>query len=289
MDRIKSALIDGYCAATWPWRARFRKVRARVAMAPVMVLFYHRVADTNLNPWTITNDDFRRHLDWLQAHLEVVSLEEAQRRIASRYNTKPCVAITFDDGYSENCDFAIGELIRREMPATYFVTLENVLTGRPFPHDADLGINAPPNTLQQICEMARSPWIEIGGHTRTHPDVGKMRDLLLLKDEVIFATEGLEQLIDKPIRYFAFPFGQHSNLNDTAINLLREKGIQGFCSAYGGYNFPGDDPYHIQRIHGDPDMARLRNWLTIDPRKVNGVPRYQPRYTKPVSPLGGSE
>lgn len=287
MHSIKGSLIDGYYAATWPWRARFRHVRARVGMAPVMVLFYHRVADQNVTEWTIRNDDFKRHLDWLQSHLEVVSLAEAQRRIAFRMNRKPCVAITFDDGYGENSDQAIHELISRQMPATYFVTLDNVLTGKPFLHDAKLGINARPNTVDELRAMVASGVIEIGGHTRTHPDVGKIHDHALLQSEVIDATHELEALVEQPIRYFAFPFGQHANLNDVAINMLREHGIQGFCSAYGGYNFPGDDPYHIQRIHGDPELSRLRNWLTVDPRKVHGVTRYQPRYSKLSTANGG--
>ncbi len=287
MHSFKEQLIDGYYAATWPWRARYRQVRTRVGLAPVMALFYHRVADHHPTDWTITNDGFRRHLDWLQANVEVVTLAEAQRRIALRYNPRPCVAITFDDGYGENCDQAIGELIQRNMPATYFVTLDNVLTGKPFPHDAKLGIDARPNTIEELREMAATGVIEIGAHSRTHPDVGAIRETEKLQDEVIAATEELAALIDQPIRYFAFPFGQHANLNDAAINMLRGHGIHGFCSAYGGYNLPGDDPYHIQRIHGDPELSRLRNWLTIDPRKVNGVSRYQPCYAEQLITVGG--
>lgn len=288
MHRLKEHLIDSYYAATWPWRARFRQVRARVGLVPVMVLFYHRVADQSINDWTITNDGFRRHLDWLQANVEVVTLAEAQRRIAMRYNPRPCVAITFDDGYGENCDQAIGELIRRQMPATYFVTLGNVLNGKPFPHDAKLGINARPNTVAELREMVASGVIEIGGHSRTHPDVGAIHETAQLQDEVIAATQELSVLIDQPIRYFAFPFGQHANLNDAAINMLRASGIQGFCSAYGGYNLPGDDPYHIQRIHGDPELSRLRNWLTIDPRKLSSVRRYQPLYAMQTAAVGSN-
>ena len=45
-------------------------------------------------------------------------------------------------------------------------------------------------------------------------------------------------------------------------------GYEGVCSAYGDYNFPGDDPFHLRRIHVE-NMARLKNWGTIDPRKIN--------------------
>ena len=46
------------------------------------------------------------------------------------------------------------------------------------------------------------------------------------------------------------------------------RGYAGVCSAYGGFNFPGDDPFHLQRIHADDDLIRLKNWVTVDPRKL---------------------
>lgn len=278
MNPLKHALLSGYYGATYPWRRHFQRAARRAAVAPVMVLFYHRVADHGLNPWTIRTADFLRHLDWLQERFELVSLAEAQQRIASRYNTRACVAITFDDGYAENCEVAIPELIRRQIPVTYFVTLGNALSGEPFPHDVALGRPAAPNSVDQLREMAGSGLIEIGGHTRTHADLGKLRDHERLYDEVVAATDELEQHVGQAIRYFAFPYGLHANLSDAAIQLCRQHGLAGFCSAYGGYNLPGDDPYHLQRIHGDPELARLRNWLTIDPRKLRGVVRYQPQY-----------
>ena len=30
-----------------------------------------------------------------------------------------------------------------------------------------------------------------------------------------------------------------------------EYGYEGVCSAYGDYNFGGDDPFHIRRIHAE--------------------------------------
>ena len=53
-----------------------------------------------------------------------------------------------------------------------------------------------------------------------------------------------------------------------AIQAVYKAGFDGFCSAYGAYNFPGQDSYHIRRVHGDPDFSRLRNWLTYDVRKA---------------------
>jgi hypothetical protein len=49
--------------------------------------------------------------------------------------------------------------------------------------------------------------------------------------------------------------------------MAYDAGYEAVCSAYGGFNFPGDDAFHLQRIHGDADMIRLKNWTTVDPRK----------------------
>ena len=55
--------------------------------------------------------------------------------------------------------------------------------------------------------------------------------------------------------------------------MLREEGFLGVCSAYGGWNNVGEDPFHIQRIHGDPSFERVKNWLTYDER-IRRVERY---------------
>ena len=65
-------------------------------------------------------------------------------------------------------------------------------------------------------------------------------------------------------------------MSPAAFQFAREYGYEAVCSAYGGYNFPGDDPFHIQRIFPD-NMLRLKNWLTVDPRKTHHPYRYDYR------------
>ena len=77
------------------------------------------------------------------------------------------------------------------------------------------------------------------------------------------------------MRYFAFPFGLKRNLNPAAFRLAREAGYDAVCSAYGGFNFPGDDPFHLQRIHGDDEMARFKNLAFYDPWRQGRIERYQ--------------
>jgi len=268
MNSLKQLALATYYYASLPQRKRQAKQRAASGCEPVSILFYHRVADEHPNAWTMSRQSFARQIEWIESRFDVIDLAEAQRRIAAGENQRPAVCLTFDDGYADNCEFALPLLLRKGLPATYFVTSGHVLSGDPFPHDVAAGVRLRPNTIQEIRAMAGGG-IEIGAHTRTHADLGAPQNASRLRDELIGSREDLQQAIGKPVRYFAFPFGLHANLSVEAFRIAHEAGLAGVCSAYGAYNWPGDDPFHLKRIHADPEMLRLKNWLTVDRRKTD--------------------
>jgi peptidoglycan/xylan/chitin deacetylase (PgdA/CDA1 family) len=273
MSPWKKLALSLYYYGTLPRRRCVNARAASLGRTPIIVLFYHRVADDDFNEWTISNRQFARHIDWLRTRFELISLEEVQRRLRLGRNNRPAVSITFDDGYDENCHRALPLLIRESIPCTYFVTTHNVLENEPFPHDVARGRPLPPNSLQQLRALAAAG-IEIGAHSRRHVDLGRISGRRRLAEEVVDARDELSAAIGRPVRYFAFPFGQHRNLNAEVFQLAKRAGYAGVCSAYGGYNDPGDDPFHLQRFHGDPELMRLQNWLTVDSRQRRRVARF---------------
>lgn len=270
---ITNLLLSSYYHASLPLRRLLTTRLSQRGQAPVSVLFYHRVADDQPNAWTIPCELFTQQMLWLKKNFDLVSLAHAQERIRAGVNHRPAVAITFDDGYGDNCAHAIPLLIKERIPCTYFVSTSFVLHNKPFPHDVFCGAPLRPNSIQELRAMADAG-VEIGAHTRSHADLGKIHDARQLREEVVDAAHELEDATGAAIRYFAFPFGLHANLNAEAFQLARRAGYQGACSAYGGYNWPGDDSFHLQRIHADAEMLRLKNWLTFDPRKQRSVKRY---------------
>jgi peptidoglycan/xylan/chitin deacetylase (PgdA/CDA1 family) len=235
---------------------------------PVAILFYHRIADKHPNAWTMSRRNFAEQLDWLQQHYDIVSLAEAQRRIRAPFCDRPTVAITFDDGYSENAEYAIAELARRNLTATYFVSTEFVRTGLPFPHDLKAGVPLAPNTVDELRSFI-DLGMEIGAHTRNHPDMGKIGQIELIRDEIGGSMEDLRRWLKIEARYFAFPFGLPQNVTQAAVDVIQELGMAGFCTAYGALNWPKSDGFHMRRIHADPGLERLKNWLTLDRRKLH--------------------
>jgi peptidoglycan/xylan/chitin deacetylase (PgdA/CDA1 family) len=159
---------------------------------------------------------------------------------------------------------ALPLLIEERIPCTYFVCTKPVLEGTPFAHDLVMGNRFQPNSVEQLRVLARAG-IEIGAHSRTHPDFGRITDRATLEDELVSARDDLAEAVGRRVRYFAFPFGCPKNLTVEAFQLARDAGYEGVLSAYGGYNFPGGDPFHLQRRSAEGSFLRLKNWAAFDP------------------------
>ncbi len=267
MPLWKFLLLNAYYAASLPMRWWVKHQLAAQRRTPISVLFYHRIADDMATEWTMPNRTFIEQVAWLRRNFELISMAEVQRRLRSGVNTRPALHITFDDGYADNCRTAIPWLIAEGIPCTYFVTLQNVLENRPFDHDVKLGLSLRPNTMDEIREMAGAG-VEIGAHTYCHPDLGRLTDPARLQREIVDVRWELSEALGREIRYFSFPFGQHANLSCQAFEIAARSGYECVCSAYGGYNFPGDDAFHIQRIAAVCQLLRMKNWLNADPRKL---------------------
>jgi peptidoglycan/xylan/chitin deacetylase (PgdA/CDA1 family) len=271
MNPISHCLLSAYYMASLPARRRDAVDRAARQTEPVRVLFYHRIADQHPNGWTMSTAAFARQIQWLRHRFDLVSLREAQARIAAGRNRWPTACITFDDGYADNLEFALPLLLRQRIPFTYFVSTNHVLRNEPFAHDVEAGRPLAPNTLSQLRGLAAAgaEAVEIGAHTRGHVHLGPpiFRDAMV--DEIVGSKHELEAALNREIRYFAFPFGQLTDLSTAAFQIAYEAGYSGVCSAYGGYNWPGDEPFHLRRIHADPELVRFKNWLMIDPRKLH--------------------
>ena len=272
MQKLHSLFTDLYRIGTSPARSlRLRQMKS-AGKVPVFALFYHRVSNLHPNPWSMNFATFKQQVRFMQKHFDIVSMQEVQNRVASGFNDRPTISITFDDGYSENCEEALPFLIAEKIPVTYFVTTQHTSEQIPFPHDLERGTPLPVNTIESLRALSKAG-IEIGAHTRTHLSLGGTNCPTEIFDEVVTATRDLEEMIDQKINYFAFPFGQFNNMQAGIFHLLKQNGIKGVCSAYGGWNDIGGDSFHIQRVHGDPSFARMQNWLTFDPR-IGKVERY---------------
>ncbi|HEY5118366.1 MAG TPA: polysaccharide deacetylase family protein [Anaerolineales bacterium] len=99
--------------------------------ASAVVLMYHRVADPVADPFNlcVSPENFNEQLELLRRHYRVLHLEDILPMLQEGKLRSKAVAITFDDGYADNCRTAAVSLGRHGLPATVFVT-SGYLDGR---------------------------------------------------------------------------------------------------------------------------------------------------------------
>ena len=256
----------------WMTRARRAQLTRSFESAcafPACILFYHRVSNQTINGWSIRAKNFERQMNWIKQNATPSSLDEIRLSQLKGSRSKAMVGVTFDDGYGENCEFAIPFLVERKIPVTYFVSTHYVETGEPFPHDIANGKVLRPNTIAEVKRMA-ADGVEIGAHSHTHLDFGKPLGKKQLKIEINDVRKKLQDWTGQSIDYFAFPYGLKANITQGAIDAVFEAGHKSFVCAAGGFNLPGGKANHLVRCHGEPGFAAFMNWLTFDPRKVFG-------------------
>ena len=102
-------------------------------------------------------------------------------------------------------------------------------------------------TSAQLCEMARAG-MTIGGHTVHHPILARLKDGEALA-EMVEGRRRLEQIIGRPVRFFAYPNGKpDEDYTGAHVRLVREAGFEAALSTAWGAASPGCDLYQIPRF-----------------------------------------
>ncbi|MDO6436229.1 polysaccharide deacetylase family protein [Cyclobacterium sp. 1_MG-2023] len=99
---------------------------------PVLVLMYHRVINSSLDPWNlvVSPQNFEQHLEILKASKLVLPLSNIKGINQKKPNST--IFITFDDGYMDNFLYAKPILEAYDLPATFFISTKHLGTKKSF-------------------------------------------------------------------------------------------------------------------------------------------------------------
>jgi len=210
-------------AATGHLLGIHRRRARRLDGTCAVILMYHRVLPRAaararfVEPGMyVTPETFRKHLRWLRDDFRVLPLAEIVSRLASGQPLPPrAVALTFDDGWRDNFEFALPALEEAGAPATVFLVADRVGSAGAFWPDevaarmgaaspgersgilADLGLDAGRSPTEALLDLLkdqpedrRERALErIREHTPSPPDFG--RELLDWHEIDTMATRGI--------------------------------------------------------------------------------------------------
>ncbi len=210
-------------------------------------------------------DVFETHVRYLTNHHRVVSMSELVRMEDGASWGEDVAVITFDDGYEDVYSHAYPILLRYKIPAVVYLATEFIETGRPFPWTPDW---ARPMSWEQVRTMVASGLVEVGSHTHSHPNLGRL-DPDGIERELSTSRQLLAQRLGMEIVHFSYPMPSRvpgSFCPPEADRLARRH----FRSAVaGGYakNYPPLSVYNLARVsiqRSDTDWlfrSALRGYL----------------------------
>jgi peptidoglycan/xylan/chitin deacetylase (PgdA/CDA1 family) len=86
--------------------------------------------------------------------------------------------------------------------------------------------------------------VTIGSHTSTHARLTELPATQVSR-ELSDSKRQLEDLLGKPVRYFAYPYGL---FNPAVRDAAERSGYRAACSTRSGFNREGEDLFLLRRI-----------------------------------------
>ncbi|MFC9703424.1 polysaccharide deacetylase family protein [Streptomyces sp. NPDC056943] len=231
-------------------------------MTAVPVFLYHSVSSDPpswIAPFTVGPHVFAEQLEMIaDSGLRLVPL---RRLVAAQRGGPPLPArsavLTFDDGFADFHSTVLPLLVRLGLPATLYVTT-GALRGRAGgPVEAVFPPESRMLSWRQLVPL-ESYGVEIGGHTKTHPQLDTL-PARRVRDEVAGCRDELEDFLGHPVTAFAYPHGYSS---PAVRDQVRAAGWTSATAVRDAFSSADDDPLRIARlmVRADTDRDLFRQW-----------------------------
>lgn len=160
------------------------------------VFMYHSVINiqNSDNLYEIDSSLFKEHMMFLSNKYRENIIKFKDLKI---FKDKLSLAITFDDGYSNNLHVAAPIMQDLDLPFTLFIITDFVKSNKK-------GFL----TINELKEISAFKNVDIGSHTVSHPHLTKLNDNEVMH-ELLDSKHFLEDLLGKSITLFSYPYGDY--------------------------------------------------------------------------------
>lgn len=200
----------------------------------IPVLMYHSVMYEKGNELRIPKEKFYEQMKYLKDNgYTTLTLDELYDFLV---NSKPVpdksIVITLDDGYVDNYTNAYPVLKEFGFKATIFVITCTVDTDSSYLTSGEL-------------KELEANGIQIEGHTVKHDELNKLPYSAQLKT-LTDSKKFLDNLLNKDVKYMAYPFG---NYNADTIKAAKEAGYKMIFTTMAGWANKKDGIMTLNRVY----------------------------------------
>jgi polysaccharide pyruvyl transferase WcaK-like protein/peptidoglycan/xylan/chitin deacetylase (PgdA/CDA1 family) len=228
----------------------------------ITILSYHSIMRDNWR-FSIDADEIKKQIKYLKTHYNFITLKMLEDYLnGERQILKPSIILTFDDGYKDILKMKRFLKSNNIKPALF------VLSDPQNANEKELGTKRPHLTKRDIHSLIKHGW-EIGSHTNTHPNLSLLSPAEL-NEEVIKSKLKLENELNIPIKYFAYPRGKYS---EQVVKFVKKAGYSLGLTMDDGIISKNSNPLLIPRVgvdrtHSFNEFKTLFSQSNINLRKT---------------------
>jgi peptidoglycan/xylan/chitin deacetylase (PgdA/CDA1 family) len=108
-------------------------------------------------------------------------------------------------------------------------------------------------TYEEVVKLDKSGIVEVGAHTVNHPVLSAL-PVEMQRDEIKKSKEQLEEILNRRVDTFAYPFGGRIDYTSDSVEIVKEVGFESACSNFFGV------------IRGEVSLFELPRMMVGDPR-----------------------
>ena len=209
-------------------------------------LMYHRFEENKYPSTNIRIDDFEKHIKILQENnIQFINPKNFEKEIKNNKKQRK-ILLTIDDGFSSFYQNAWPLLKKEKIPFILFVSTREVGAFNYM-------------TWDQIREISKEDFVEIGNHSHTHEYlVDESKDLIL--DDIKKSISIFKDQLGKNSEFFSYPFGEYSLEFKKLIKSL------GFKYAFGQHSGVIDetkDFYELPRFPINEKYGEIKRFNSL--------------------------
>jgi peptidoglycan/xylan/chitin deacetylase (PgdA/CDA1 family) len=212
----------------------------------IISLMYHRFEENKYPSTNIRLKDFKEHIKIIEdSNISFVNPSNFEEELRNN-KTKRKILLTIDDGFSSFYNHAWPILKEKKIPFILFVSTREVGSNNYM-------------TWNQIKEIERESFVEIGNHSHTHEYLVD-ENLDVIKNDIEKSMQIFKEMLGKNSIFFSYPFGEYSL---EFKNLIKTLGFQYAFGQHSGVIDETKDFYELPRFPINEKYGEIERFKSI--------------------------
>ena len=207
---------------------------------------YHRFEENKYPSTNIKINDFKTHLKIIEENnIKFINPKDFENELKNNKMQRK-ILLTIDDGFLSFYENAWPILKTKKIPFILFVSTREIGAFNYM-------------TWEQIKEINKEDFVEIGNHSHTHEYLADERSELI-KEDIAKSISIFKKNLGKNSDFFSYPFGEYSN---DFKNIIKSFGFKYAFGQHSGVMDESKDFYELPRYPINEKYGEIKRFKSL--------------------------